>query len=105
MLGEFDALVLSSLSEGLSISILEGMAAGLPLVATDVGGNGRLVKDGVTGLLVPSEDEDAMATALLSIAGDRTLARRYGVAGYEVAKAEFSTAHMTREYEKLYAAV
>ena len=104
LLGEFDALVLSSLSEGLSISILEGMAAGLPLVATDVGGNGTLVADGQTGLLVPSEDEAAMSTALLALAEDRQLARQYGLAGHAAARERFSTAQMTARYAELYAA-
>jgi len=104
LLGEFDALVLSSLSEGMSISILEGMAAGLPLVATDVGGNGMLVADGQSGLLVPSEDEAAMSTALLALAGDRELARQYGLTGHATARARFSTAQMAARYAALYAA-
>jgi asparagine synthase (glutamine-hydrolysing) len=64
LLPELTVSVLPSLTEGLSNSLLESMAAGLPVVATDVGGNPEIVEDGVTGILVPVEDPATLATAI-----------------------------------------
>jgi glycosyltransferase involved in cell wall biosynthesis len=68
--------VLSSRSEGLSNSVLEYMAAGRPVVATAVGGNPRLIEDGVTGLLVPPEDPAALAHAVARLLREPELAAR-----------------------------
>jgi glycosyltransferase involved in cell wall biosynthesis len=91
--------VLSSRSEGLPISVLEAMAAGLPVVASDVGGLREQVLDGVTGLLVPAGDPQALAAALARLVDDPGLRRRLGDAGR--ARAEelfdlpgFRTAHL-----------
>ena len=77
-LSAFDIAVLPSRSEGFSNSLLEYMAAGLPVVATDVGGNRETLEH--TGLLVPANDAESLANAILSLASDRNLRERLGAA-------------------------
>ncbi len=76
-----DCFVLPSLAEGISNTILEAMASGLPVVATRVGGNPELIEDGMTGRLVPQANAEAMAGALFHYYDDPALARRHGRAG------------------------
>ena len=78
LLADSDVFVLSSRSEGLPVSVLEAMAAGLPVVASRVGGLDELVVDGETGILVPSGDHEALAAALTTMVEDRGLRRRFG---------------------------
>lgn len=101
-LAEADGFVLSSRSEGLPMSILEAMAAGLPVVATRVGGVPELVADGETGLLVDAGDEVALAAALQRLVDDADLRRRLGRNGRDRALAEFDMAHFLREHLELY---
>jgi sugar transferase (PEP-CTERM/EpsH1 system associated) len=97
-----DCFVLPSLAEGISNTILEAMATGLPVVATNVGGNADLVVDGVTGLLVPSRDPDALAHGLVRLALDQDLAKRMGQAARLLAEEKFSMASMVATYQGLY---
>jgi glycosyltransferase involved in cell wall biosynthesis len=97
-----DAFVLPSLAEGISNTILEAMSCGLPVIATRVGGNAELVTPGVTGELVPAADVDAMARALLGLAGDRQRARAFGRAGREHVERRFSLEAMVAAYQQLY---
>ena len=100
-----DIFVLPSRSEGFSNAILEAMAASLPVVATDVGGNSEAVKDGVNGFLVPRDDPDALAAAIRRLLSDPSQAKAMGEAGKTIAADNFTTeAMMTRitsAYNKL----
>jgi glycosyltransferase involved in cell wall biosynthesis len=102
LLARASALVLPSFSEGISLTLLEGMARGLPVVATRVGGNPEVVEDGVTGRLVPPGEPDALAGALSDVwpASDRT--RELGRAGRERVERLFDVRRMVAEYEALY---
>jgi glycosyltransferase involved in cell wall biosynthesis len=94
--------VLPSLSEGLPNAILESMAAGLPVVATRVGGTPEAVQDGVTGLLVPPRDPAALVAALRAVIEDRELAARLGQAAKRRVTEWFSLERMVRRTEQLY---
>jgi glycosyltransferase involved in cell wall biosynthesis len=100
-----DICVLPSLSEGLSNAILEYMVASKPVVATDVGGNPELVENGVTGFLVPKEDSQKLAEAILILVEDKDLRHSMGKRGREKVVANFSMEGMARRYEQLYEAV
>jgi glycosyltransferase involved in cell wall biosynthesis len=102
MLAASDVFVLPTLSEGLPMSALEAMAAGLPVVAAAVGGVPELVDDGETGLLVPPGRPDALAAALGRLAADRALARRLGAAGRRRAQARFDIETCRRAHLDLY---
>lgn len=98
-----DCFALPSLAEGISNTILEAMASGLPVVATDVGGNAELVVNGETGMLVPAGDVDALARALVHMAENPEHAAGMGLAGRQRAAAAFSLPAMVTAYEDLYA--
>ncbi len=102
ILASCDVAVLPSRAEGLPNAVLEYMAAGLPTIASRVGGNAELVQDGLTGLLVPSEDADALAGALLQLLRDPELARQIGSAGQRFAIENFSFERLIREVDELY---
>lgn len=80
-LGQADMLVLPSFAEGVPVVLMEAMAAGLPVIATRVGGVGELVEDGLTGLTVPPGDAAALARAIETLAGDAALRARLGREG------------------------
>ena len=102
MLASADLFVLSTRSEGFPVSILEAMAAGLPVVATDVGGVAESVVDGETGLLVPSGDSGALASALDRLLSDSGLRRRLGTAGRERAHRHFDVTGFRLAHVELY---
>ncbi|HNU12263.1 MAG TPA: TIGR03088 family PEP-CTERM/XrtA system glycosyltransferase [Rubrivivax sp.] len=97
-----DLFVLPSLAEGISNTILEAMASGLPVVATAVGGNADLVEDGVTGRIVPPGDVPALAQALIGFAQDESSRRAAGTAGRARVAARFSLETMVRAYQQVY---
>lgn len=103
LLSVLDVFVLPSLSEGLSLALLEAMASGKPVVATSVGGNPELVDQGQTGLLVPSEDAGSLADRLVELIQDFPLMQRFSVQGTTRAHERFSLEHMTVQYRGLYA--
>jgi sugar transferase (PEP-CTERM/EpsH1 system associated) len=102
LLARAGLFVLSSVSEGVSLTLLEAMAAGLPVVATRVGGNPEVVADGTTGLLVPATDADALAGALRVLWRDPETARSLGAAGRLRAEHHFDVRAMVAAYERLY---
>lgn len=102
ILPTFTVSVLASLSEGLSNTVLESMAAARPVVATRVGGNAELVKDGVTGLLVPPGDPEALAAAIVRLIEAPALAAEMGMAGQRTIESRFTCRRMTEETAGLY---
>ncbi|AMO37470.1 TIGR03088 family PEP-CTERM/XrtA system glycosyltransferase [Thauera humireducens] len=97
-----DVFALPSRAEGISNTILEAMASGLPVVATYVGGNAELVVEGETGALVPAENPDAMAQALLRYTSDAALRQRHGASGRQRVEQNFSIDNMVTRYTQLY---
>lgn len=102
LLAECDMFALSSIAEGMPVTLLEAMAAKLPVVATDVGGVALVVETGVTGTLVPAGDPHAMAAALGAYVADETLRRQHGAAGCARVAAQFSLSAMVASYVTLY---
>jgi sugar transferase (PEP-CTERM/EpsH1 system associated) len=100
----FDVFALTSTSEGLPLTVLEAMAAGLPCVSTAVGAIPEAVTEGQTGLLVPPGDSDALAAALTRLLRDPGLRRKMGQEGQKRARAHFDLKAMTKRYEDLYLA-
>jgi sugar transferase (PEP-CTERM/EpsH1 system associated) len=102
LLRSFDVFALSSRVEGISNTILEAMATGLPVVATRVGGNEELVEDGVTGTLVPPRDPEALAHALAGYVGNARLRREQGLRARSRAEKEFGLEAMVARYLGVY---
>ncbi len=102
VLRAFDTFCLSSTEEGLPLVVPEAMATGLPVVCTAVGGLPRVVDEGETGYLVPSEDEVALRGRLEQLAADRSLARSMGRRARKVAHQRYSMARMADQYHALY---
>ena len=103
LLTGMEAFALPSLSEGYSIALLEACAVGLPIVATDVGGNREIVRDGRNGRLVAAADTEALAVALGEVLRDRGLAERMGKAGREWVLEQGSFQTMAERYGQVYA--
>jgi len=98
----FDIFVMSSVTEGLGTSLLDAMACGKPVVATNVGGIPEVVDDGETGILVPPRDPRAIAEALRRLLADRSLRERMGAAGLVRVRTAFSAEHMVRNTLRAY---
>lgn len=101
-LKEMDVFVLPSRTEGCPIVILEAMAMGLPVVATNVGGNPELVSNNETGFLVPFNDRDKMAQSILTLITDRERARIFGQNGRKKAFTQFHPSLFTSKHQELY---
>ena len=97
-----DIGLLVSHEEGFSNAILEFMAAGKPVVVTDVGGNAEAIIDGVCGLVVPAKDYTQLADAILMLASDKNLRLSYGDAARQRAVEHFSLEQCVSQYNELY---
>jgi len=102
VLSAFDVFVLSSHDEGMSNAILEAMAMEKPVVATDVGGTGEVVRHGQSGLLVPSKDPHALAVAVSEVLAQPARAHEMGRLGRRIVEDGFSAHAMVRQMEQLY---
>ena len=97
-----DVIVLPSWSEGLPLAVLEAMACGKPVVATPVGGVGRAVVEGVTGVLVPPGEPITLASAIARLLVDPISAAAMGIEGRRRVESRYSLARFTRSVEELY---
>jgi glycosyltransferase involved in cell wall biosynthesis len=102
LLPEATVSVLPSLSEGLSNSLLESMASGVPVIAGRVGGNPEIIEHDVSGFLVPPRDSAALAAAMSTLLQDSELAARFGAAGRKRVAEVFSMERSVGEVEHLY---
>jgi glycosyltransferase involved in cell wall biosynthesis len=102
ILSDLTISVLSSTSEGLSNVILESMAAGKPVIATNVGGSPEMVVNDITGYLVPPADSSAMAGAITALLQEPDKAKAMGAAGKRLVEEKFSLRAMVHSYENLY---
>lgn len=105
LLQAMDLFALPSLAEGISNTILEAMASGLPVVATNVGGNAELITHGKTGALVPASDSRALAVALEHYVRDPQRMMQHGRAARARIECDFSLARMTDRYVAVYDAL
>ncbi|MBI2089971.1 MAG: glycosyltransferase family 4 protein [Deltaproteobacteria bacterium] len=101
-LSSVDLFVLPSLYEGLGISVLEAMAAGKPVVASQIGGIPEIVMDRVTGMLVPPQDPEALAGAISELLSHNGLRRMMGERGRERVLKNFTLAEMAKKNEDFY---
>jgi len=102
LLASADIGILCSHEEGFSNAILEGMAAGLPMVVTDVGGNAEAVVDQETGLVVPAHDPATLGAAIARLASDRKLRKRLGAAARPRVEERFSMEQCVQRYDEIY---
>lgn len=102
LLSRASMFVLPSLTEGISLTLLEAMASGLPVIATDVGGNREVVVADQTGLLVPTQNPAALAAAMLQMQQQPDSGQRMGRAGRHRVEQHFSLDSMIRSYQDLY---
>lgn len=98
----FEIFLLSSFSEGTSMTLLEAMSLSKPSVVTEVGGNVEIVSDGETGIVVPSNDDKAFADAIVSLLENPNTANRLGVRAREKFERNFTASVMTDCYQDLY---
>jgi glycosyltransferase involved in cell wall biosynthesis len=102
LLQAMDIFVLPSYSEGVSLALLEAMGAGLPVIATAVGGTPEAVTEGVTGLLIPPRDAAALAGALERLLSDPDLAKKLGEKARKAVAEKFSLERLGREINEIY---
>lgn len=100
----FDVFLLTSFSEGISVTLLESMASGVPSVVTDVGGNREVVVEGETGFLVPVDDDLMMSDRMHTLLLNKAQSSEMGLVAMERANRKFSVSMMMLEYEHLYEA-
>jgi glycosyltransferase involved in cell wall biosynthesis len=102
ILKTIDVFVLPSLAEGIALTLLEAMASGLPVIATNVGGNPELIDSGVNGQLVPMQNVQALADSIAIYLDNIHLRQQHGAAARIKVEAAFSLTAMTGHYLNLY---
>jgi glycosyltransferase involved in cell wall biosynthesis len=102
VLSAMDLFVLPSLQEGLGLSLMEAMAQGVPIIASDVGGIRSLIQDGVTGKLVKPQDIEGLEKAILELLQDKPKASAYAQSAFKSVKNNFSLEKMVVETERVY---
>ena len=101
LLDASDVYLSTSIREGTSNTILEAMEAALPIVATDVGDNSRMVDDGNSGFICMPKDVTALSTALIKLIDDKKLRNAFGIRGREVLREKYSVEKITSDYDTL----
>ncbi len=105
VLAAFDVFVLSSVHEGVPLSVVEAMGAGKPVIATDIGGLRMLVKPTVNGLLVPPADPGALEAAMRNLAVNPARRREMGARSRQIARETFGVSTMINLYQEIYESV
>ena len=98
----FDIFCLPSFSEGFPISILEAMACKVPVVATDVSGSNEIIQSNMNGILVPSNDSNRLADALVMLALNRILRQTIARAGFDTVTEKYDYDNWISRYERLF---
>ncbi len=101
-LSVIDIFALPSLKEGLGLSIMEAQAAGIPVIASNVGGIYTIIKDNENGLLIPPKDSLSLAQAIMKLINNPKLAKKMGERGREIIREKFSLDKMTEKIEEVY---
>jgi sugar transferase (PEP-CTERM/EpsH1 system associated) len=102
ILKTLDLFVLPSLAEGIALTLLEAMASGLPIIATNVGGNPELIESGVNGQLIPSENTKALADSILYYVNNFPCCEKQGIASRKKVETYFNLQAMTKNYFDIY---
>ncbi len=102
LLPKIDIFVSSSVSEGYSIALLEACAVGIPIVATDVGGNAEIVRDNINGFVVPAKDKSALAEKLSRLIENKEMRENFAISGKEWVKEYGDVRSMRAGYDSLY---
>lgn len=102
LLARADSLILTSNHEGLPLVVMEAMAAGKPVIATNVGGLPEIIINGKTGVLVPAADVNKLTEAIINLIDDLEHFKEMGQKAAEIANENFDISRVAREYEKLY---
>jgi glycosyltransferase involved in cell wall biosynthesis len=97
-----DVLLLPSLWEGFGIVLIEAMASGKPCVATDISSIPEIISDGLNGFLVPPENSEGLAKALINLISNKELAEKFEKEGLQIVNERFTMKRMADEYEKLF---
>jgi glycosyltransferase involved in cell wall biosynthesis len=102
IIGLVDLTVLPSLQEGFGVVLIESLAQAKPVVATCVGGIPEIVRDGETGILVPSKDAEALERGIRHVLEHPDVAKRLGACGHELVRQKYSQSGLATATEKLY---
>lgn len=102
ILSLLDAFVLPSLKEGLPIALLEAMAAMVPVIATKVGAVPKLIEDGMSGILIPPKDSQAISNAIMEVLSDKQSSLKMARKGFERVRDNYSSKQMAEKYMAIY---